>query len=174
MKDTTLRFIILGAILLGLAGFFILRSSDAPSPEGEALRQASEFILQDYMGHEVTLSDFRGKPVIVNAWASWCPFCREELKDFVALQQEFSGKISIIAIDRGEPFEVAARYSDALGVTPYLVFLLDPNDSFYQSIGGFSMPETIFVDADGFIRDHKRGPMPLEEIRRRSERMLEL
>ena len=119
------------------------------------------------------MSDFRGKAVVVNAWASWCPFCAEELVDFAALQEEFGDKIAVIAIDRAEPLETTKNFSDKNGVTDKMIFLLDPGDSFYQSIGGFSMPETIFVDKDGLIRDHKRGPMKLEEMRRRTETILQ-
>jgi hypothetical protein len=52
------------------------------------------------------------------------------------------------------------------------VLLLDPADSFYQSIGGFSMSETVFVDKDGFIREHKRGPMDVQEMRERIQKIL--
>ncbi len=157
----------------GLGSWLALRGRSGPGPAPKAEpRPAPEFALKDYERREVKLSDFRGKVVLVNSWAAWCPFCKEELKDFAAVQEEFGGRIAIIAVDRGEPLEIAKRYSDDLGVSGNLVFLLDPDDSFYKSIGGFSMPETIFVDEDGFIRFHKRGPMSREEIRRRIEDLL--
>lgn len=159
-------------IVAALGGWLVLRDREAAAPPQVERRPAQEFILNDYEGREVKLSDFRGKAVLVNAWAAWCPFCKEELKDFAAVQKEFGDRIAIIAVDRAEPAEAAKKYSDDLGVTDDLVFLLDPDDSFYQSIGGFSMPETVFVDREGFIRHHKRGPMPREEIRRRIEDLL--
>ena len=162
-------------IVIGLGSWVVLRgryTALPPSP-GEP-RRAQEFILKDYEGREVKLSDFRGKVALVNAWASWCPFCKEELKDFAAVKQELGDDVVIIAVDRAETLETAKRYSDALGVGDGVVFLLDPDDSFYQAIGGFSMPETIFVDRDGLIRRHRRGPMQREEIRRRIEDMLGL
>ncbi len=111
---------------------------------------------------------------MINSWAAWCPFCREELKDFSTVQEELRDNVVIIAVDRAEPLAVAKQYTDELGVTGELVLLLDPNDSFYRSIGGFSMPETIFVDANGNIQFHKRGPMPLSEIRLRISKLLEI
>lgn len=135
-------------------------------------RPAPQFTLKDYNGTEVKLSDFAGKPVLVNAWASWCPYCRDELKDFAVVKKEFAerGKeIVILAVNRAESADAARRYSDALGVSSEIIFLLDPDDSFYKGVGGFSMPETIFIDADGKIRQHKRGAMDMLEIRRRIE-----
>lgn len=134
--------------------------------------RAPDFNLQDYNGKTVSLADFAGKPVVINSWAAWCLFCGKELVDFTAAQKEFGDKVVIIAIDRAESREVAKKYSDELGVTNNLIFLLDPSDSFYQSIGGFSMPETIFVDKDGFIREHKRGPMNFQEIKQKIQKLI--
>lgn len=129
------------------------------------LKSAPNFELQDYNGNTVRLSDFANKPLIINSWAAWCPFCKKELVDFASVKKEFGDKIQIIAIDRAESLSRAKKYSDELGVTDDLIFLLDSKDSFYKSIGGFSMPETIFVNSNGDIEFHKRGPMEVEEIR---------
>ncbi|MBI4085057.1 MAG: TlpA family protein disulfide reductase [Candidatus Liptonbacteria bacterium] len=134
-------------------------------PDRQAVEKAPDFSLKDFEGKTVRLADFAGKPLIVNSWAAWCPFCRKELVDFAAAQKEFGNKVVVIAIDRAEAREVAKKYTDELGVTEDIIFLLDPSDSFYQSIGGFSMPETLFVDSDGSVVFHKRGPMDIDEIR---------
>lgn len=118
----------------------------------------------DYEKNEVQLSDFSGKPLVINSWAVWCPFCKKELADFAALQEEFPQDITVIAIDRQESLKKARGYTDELDITEKMLFFLDPTDSFYKSIGGFSMPETIFVDETGTIIVHKRGPMDLEEM----------
>lgn len=169
-----------GLIAVGLAVYGLRAVWNRPPPAwstDEARMSAApapNFALKDYDGNAVTLSQFAGRPVVVNAWAAWCPFCREELKDFAAVQEEFGNRVIIIAIDRAEPLETAQRYTDELGVTGKMIFLLDPSDSFYQSIGGFSMPETIFVDAAGQIVFHKRGPMKVEEIRERIRQTFDL
>lgn len=166
--------IIVGVLIAFIGGFFLLRNWNKSVPLEIKLQSAPEFTLKDYQGQEITLSDFRGKAIIVNVWATWCPFCKEELLDFAALQKEYGDKIAVIAVDRAESLEIAKKYWDELKVTGSMVLLLDPSDSFYQAIGGFSMPETIFVDKNGFIRDHKRGPMKLEEMRRRVNQSFEL
>ncbi|MBI4137691.1 MAG: TlpA family protein disulfide reductase [Candidatus Sungbacteria bacterium] len=162
-------FILLGA---GAALGFGIFSGRAPAPEVREFQSVPQVLLRDYQAREVRLSDFSGKPMLVNAWASWCPYCRDELDDFAAIKKEFArqGKdVVILAVNRAEAPEAAQRYSDALGVSEEIVFLADPDDSFYKAIGGFSMPETVFIDAEGKIRDHRRGAMAYEEIRRRIE-----
>lgn len=169
--------VIIGAVILGvlLVGGIVLLRSRGSSPQ-ETLSQDAGKVLalsfKDYEGNTVTLSQFADKPLVVNSWAAWCPFCREELKDFSAAQKEFGDSVVIIAIDRAEGLQTAKSYSDDLGVTQDLVLLLDPNDSFYRTIGGFSMPETIFINREGNIVDHKRGPMKLPEIKERIQKIL--
>jgi thiol-disulfide isomerase/thioredoxin len=154
--------LVLGALLLRGGSESIESTGDG---EGVTLKQAPSFNLKDYEGNLVSLSDFAGRPVVVNSWAAWCPFCRKELPDFAEVQKEFGDQVVVIAIDRAESLEKAKQYSDELGVTEDLVFLLDPNDSFYADIGGFTMPETIFVDREGLIREHKRGPLTVDDFR---------
>ena len=170
-----LIIVIVSVVVLG-GGAYVLLQGGSPSaqeqnaPQGGG-RELKDLTLQDYEGNSVSLSDFKGTPIVVNAWAAWCPFCVKELPDLVTLQQEFP-EVVVIAIDRAESLERVKSYTDDLGITEDLVFLLDPADSFYKSIGGFSMPETVFVDKEGIIQDHKRGPMDVEEMKRRLETIL--
>lgn len=182
MKKTYAIVIIVAIVIIG--GLIISRtgrnpasapaglSTAAPAGQDAAAEKAPDFSLKDYSGKTVSLADFAGKPVVINSWASWCPFCRQELPDLVKAQKEFGDKITIVAIDRQESLGVAKGYTDQQGTTNDLIFLLDSSDSFYQSIGGFSMPETIFVDKNGNIIDHKRGPMDVEEIRQKISKIL--
>ena len=169
---TTIIFIVI-AVVASIV-FFSFNSSD-----NKSLTSKSDFdrfantTLIDYEGEAVSLEDFRGKPLVINSWAVWCPFCREELPDFAELQKEFGEQVIVIAVDRQEPLAKAKGYTDELGITDDMLFLLDSSDSFYKSIGGFSMPETIFVDSDGKIVVHKRGPMELEEMREHVNKIIE-
>lgn len=127
---------------------------------------------KNYNGDTIKLVDFLGRPLVINTWASWCTFCKRELLDFATVQREFGDKIVIIAVNRSETKETAKKYSDELGVTDDLIFLLDPTDSFYQSIGGFSMPETIFIDKNGNIIEHKRGIIDIQEMRQKIQKII--
>ncbi len=173
-------YIVIVLVAIAAAGVLFFAPSDhrnmQPGPAASESKNTTEqfagFSLKDYSRKVITSDEFKGKPLVINTWASWCPFCKQELPDFVTVQKEFGDKVIIIAIDRGESSAVAKKYSDQLDVTNNLVFLLDPSDSFYRSIGGFSMPETIFMDKNGTIIDHKRGPMDINEIRQRITKLL--
>ncbi len=169
-----LMIAVIGVVVLGENRNQEVSSSTSEQTQSPTLGKAPNFSLKDSNGNTVNLADFEGKSIIVNSWAVWCPFCVKELEDFAKLQQEFGAKITIIPIDRAESLELTKSYTDDLGVTDDLIFLLDPSDSFYRSIGGFSMPETIFVDGEGNILFHKRGPMTFEEMKQKVEKLFNL
>ncbi|MEX1997534.1 MAG: TlpA disulfide reductase family protein [Candidatus Andersenbacteria bacterium] len=175
MQSKTTLSITAVAIVIIVAGVVWLSAQNMSQEEvnKSAGTQIPAVSLTDYEGNEVSLGDFSDKPLVINSWAVWCPFCVDELPDFVMVQKEFEDQVTFIAIDRAEPRDAAKEFTDGLGITDDLVFLLDPRDSFYQAIGGFSMPETLFVNADGTIHFHKRGPMPVEEIRQRTQELIQ-
>ena len=139
----------------------------------EGLDRIPEFSLPDFSGNNVSLASLAGKNLVINSWAIWCPFCVDELPDFVSAQKEFGDRVLIIPIDRAESTKRQKDFLAGLGIdTNDLLFLTDKGDRFYRDIGGFSMPETLFVNEDGFIVEHKRGTMNLEEIRRKINNLL--
>lgn len=148
--------------------YFFGRSSLSSKSSPNAL---PSFALEDYEGNIVRSTDFTDKPLVLNAWAGWCPFCVQELPDFAKAQEEFKDQVVIVAINRAEKAGVAKSFTDGLKVTDKLIFLLDPDDSFYRSIGGFSMPETLFIDKSGNIVEHKRGPLTQDEIRAKVQKI---
>lgn len=190
-KDTV-KYIIITVgvfILIVLAWFFVpsrpieessfvCKKSETPQVDMNAasspipLENIIKGTFRDFSGNAVNILDFVGTPLVINSWAVWCPFCRKELPDFAQVQQDLDSEVRIIAIDRQEPLQTVKTYIDELGVNNDLLFLLDENDSFYRSIGGFSMPETLFVNKEGNIVFHKRGPMDAEEICRRTQALL--
>ena len=108
-----LPIIIIVAAVIG--GIFLVSSKEDPSERQAESEQASgifELTFEDYEGNIVSLADFKGKPLVVNAWAAWCPFCVNELPDFATLQKEFKDDIVVIAVDRNESHEQTKSYSD--------------------------------------------------------------
>ena len=172
MNSKILIIGIIGIVVLSAIVFFVPKGGDGTPLSGVNVDAMFALSFQDSEGKSVSLADFKGKPLVVNSWAVWCPFCRKELSDFSAAQRELGDTVVIIAIDRAESLATTKKYTDEIGVTDSLVFWLDSKDTFYQAIGGFSMPETIFIDKDGVIQDHKRGPMEKEEIIQRIQAIL--
>lgn len=157
---------------------FVCAKDGTPPPEMNAgpspipLENVLKGTFTDFSGNTVDMLDFVGTPLVLNSWAVWCPFCRKELPDFAQVQRDLGSDVKIVAIDRQEPLQTVKSYTDELDVTNDLLFLLDEEDSFYRSIGGFSMPETLFINREGDIVFHKRGPMDVEEICRRTQALL--
>lgn len=173
------RYLIGGLIVVALVGLGIVglgRKPPPTPPESKNNQTIERFVdaeFKSYDGELVTLRQFAGKSLVINAWASWCPFCVDELPDFAGVQEEFGNQVAIIAINRAEGRDAAKEFSDAYEVSDDMVFLLDPADSFYRAIGGFSMPETIFVNRNGEITEHVRGPMKVETIRDKVKKLVE-
>ncbi|MBI3335327.1 MAG: TlpA family protein disulfide reductase, partial [Candidatus Portnoybacteria bacterium] len=90
--------ITIGILIVGSVGWLAIpnrntsnesnRQTQSP-PDRQVGEKAPNFALQDYNGKTVELADLKGKPLVINSWAAWCPFCRKELADFAAAQKEF-------------------------------------------------------------------------------------
>lgn len=126
----------------------------------------------DLEGNAVTLNTYKGKPLIINSWASWMPFSRDELTLLSELKNQQGDTLQIIAINRMEDREVIKSYINTFGIEQNIVFLVDQSDNFYKAIGGFAMPETIFYKKDGTITVHKRGVLTKEELEQNAEFIL--
>lgn len=174
-RQKTTLIILAVATLLGVVGYQVWQKSQftvEKKPTG--FDRTLNLAFQDYSGQERVLANHLADgPIVINAWATWCPFCTKELGDFAAVQDRFKGKVTFIAINRGESVATAKNFTDKTGVTNRMVFLMDPNDNFYKEIGGFSMPETLFITKSGSILEHKRGPLTEEEIMQKTKQLVE-
>ena len=174
------RALLLAGALIALGAawggwhFFHRSSADSAEPQQRQDSFLPARTLKDEQGTEVKLSDFAGGPVIILSWASWCPFCQEDLAFVGVMAKEFSGKAVFIVIDRQESPESVLAIRKRVRVPDNAIFLFDPDDGFYQAIKGFSMPEMVFVDRRGLIRFRRRGPTRYEEMRRRVEDLIAL
>ena len=122
---------------------------DVPAQEGAA---APDFTLSDLSGKQVQLSSLKGKVVLVNFWATWCPPCREEIPSMVKLNQIMQGRnyqMLAISIDEGGK-QAVQEFFRQNGVT--LPVLLDTDGSVSRRYGTTGVPETFIVDGKGTIR----------------------
>ena len=120
-------------------------------------KTAPDFELESLDGKKVKLSDYRGKRVILNFWASWCPPCREEMPEFQRIYTENSEKLVIIGVNLQESRENAESFVKKLGIT--FPILLDPNAQIKDMYNVFTQPVTYFIDSNGKIIDKKFGPL---------------
>jgi cytochrome c biogenesis protein CcmG, thiol:disulfide interchange protein DsbE len=120
---------------------------------------APDFTLQTLDGQTVTLSQLRGKPVIVNFWASWCVPCREEFPLLVSAYQQYSGQgLQIVGVVHDDGPQTATDFAKQYGATWPLV--LDPNEVAWNAYNGSLVPVSYYIDRDGVIRAVSYGPPP--------------
>jgi peroxiredoxin len=147
------RAILLVVFVVTLCG---CAKEEKPAREGNP---APEFTLKNLAGQEVKLADLRGKVVLVNFWATWCPPCREEIPSMERLNRAMAGKpfqMLAISIDEGGKEAVESLFKKA-GVT--LPTLLDPDQKTGKRYGITGVPETFIVDKKGVILKKVVGPL---------------
>lgn len=111
---------------------------------------APDFTVYDGAGNAVKLSDFRGKPVVINFWASWCGPCRSELPDFDAACRELSGEVQFLMVNMTggrETRESADALIQAEGYSFPVYYDLDQDAAI--TYGVYSLPITLFLDKEG-------------------------
>lgn len=124
-----------------------------------------EFSLKDLDGNTVVLSQFIGRPLLINFWATWCGPCRIEMPELQSVFEEYgdSEDFLILALDQDESAEDVAAYFDELGLT--FQPLLDEGNQTAKSYGlQGTLPASIFVDPDGEVTVVHRGVMTRGQI----------
>lgn len=125
---------------------------------------ALNFKLKDLNGKEVSLSDFKGKKVFLNFWASWCPPCKAEMPDIEKLyQQTKDSDLVILAVNLGEDNATAKSFIDNNNYT--FSVLLDSNQSIGNQYSIVAIPTSFFIDKEGNIVSTIKGGMTLEQMK---------
>jgi len=159
---------LIAALVVGGAFFFYFQNSTAEvSAEvgTEVGMQAPDFTLQNMNEQEVSLSDYKGKKVFLNFWASWCPPCRQEMPDMQKLHEEYGEELVILAVNIGEGKSTAANFMMQNDLN--FPVLLDTDKSTAQDYLVRGIPSSYFLDEDGIIINKVVGALSYE-------RMLEL
>ena len=132
---------------------------------------AADFALVDARGNTVRLSDYRGKVVILDFWATWCGPCRMEIPGFVALQTRYKGQgVEVIGVSVDDSWAPVRQFIQAQNIN-YTVVLGDRNvASTYGNIEG--IPTTFVIDKDGVIRARHVGYAPPEFFTEKVESLL--
>jgi thiol-disulfide isomerase/thioredoxin len=131
---------------------------------------APNFELSDTSGRRHRLSDFQGKVVYLNFWATWCTPCEAEMPDIFQLLQGNQETLVTIAVNRREPL---SRVQAFLGNLPrndgrtgvsFTVAGMDPSDTLYDEYRGLGMPLSVFIDASGVITFVRNGRISLQQM----------
>lgn len=128
--------------------------------EGEL---APDFALLSADGERIALSDFRGKTVVLNFWATWCPPCRAEMPELQAAWEERGadggddGDLVVFAVDFDETASEVNGFVDEFGLT--FPVALDGGGAVAEHYGVRGLPATFFIDAEGVLRSKNLGPV---------------
>ena len=144
-----------GAVSLGLLALFFYGLFFASDPQEipSALigTQAQDFTTTTFAGETLTLSQFRGKPVVLNFWASWCVACRQEARLMEAYHQRYTTQGAVfIGIAINDEREASLGFIRRYGKT-YLLAPDDATGNISLNYGVTAVPETFFINEQGKI-----------------------
>lgn len=121
--------------------------------------QAPDFTLTDINGKTVKLSDLRGKKIVINFWASWCPPCRAEMPDLVKKSEIYKDKVVFLGVNltntEGGDLESVRNFLQEFNVKYQI--LLDKNGDVAKLYQAIAIPTTVTVDSNGIIVDRFSG-----------------
>ena len=179
-KYKTVLILLIFVLIMGVASFGYKILSDKYSPQSqlqfqnEKLEAAPDFSVTDVNGKEVKLSDFKGKPVVLNFWATWCGPCKIELPGFDALNTEYKDKVQFMMINlvdgARETVEGSKKFVEENGYSFPLFF--DVTGEAATAYGTYSIPVTVLVDADGNIVKTRVGTIDESLLRKYIEELL--
>ncbi len=145
-------------ILIVLGSIVTACQSEAP----EVGKRAPDFQLNTLDGQSVALSDLKGKPVLVNFWATWCDPCRGEMPYLQQVYDEWRGEeLILLAINIAESPSQVAEFMQSQGLS--FPVLLDSEADTAQRYNIRYIPTTFFIDKEGIIQGIKLGPFRSKE-----------
>jgi peroxiredoxin len=172
-RDPVVLIVVAMVVSVLLVFGFNLARRNTQSPEAKAASRlqgqpAHDFALQSLEGKTVHLSDFRGKAVLLNFWATWCEPCKLEMPWFVDLQKQYGAQgfqVVGVAMDDADVEDIAKFAKDMKVDYPILVGKESARDAIGNDYGGVPfLPETFFISRDGKVSDKVLGLRSRTEI----------
>jgi cytochrome c biogenesis protein CcmG/thiol:disulfide interchange protein DsbE len=133
----------------------------AAKPADQAARAFTVTAL-GHPGQRVSLSQYAGRPVILNFWASWCEPCQQETPLLARWYKQHDGHVALLGLDENDSAAAALAFAQAKGVTYPLGF--DPNTIVASDYDVAALPQTFFLDARHRVVDHVAGALTQAEL----------
>jgi len=148
-------------ILLALC---LAACGDYEAPAGSVGGEAPEYAAVSLEGDSVALASFRGSPVLLNVWATWCAPCRKEMPDLQRLHERYEARgLRVVGVSIDAPGADAAVHDflAEFGIT--YTILRDPEDRISSLLQSPGVPVTLLIDAGGIVRWRHLGPVTSED-----------
>jgi len=162
--------VIVGASVLydNLSSGMEIGLATTPAETEEQASAAPDFTVYDVDGNAYKLSDFRGKPVILNFWASWCGPCKMEMPDLEKAYQEYGDQIQFMMVDLAdgsqETVEKASAFIKEQGYTFPVFYDTDMEGAYAYGVTG--IPVTYFINAEGVFEAYYQSAMSAEVLQK--------
>ncbi len=141
----------------------------AAAPGARLGAPAPDFAVPATTGGVLGLAEFRGRPVVLNFWATWCPPCRTEMPEFERFQREQGARVVVLGIDMQEDPAVVGAFLRQYGISYRIGLDGDGRVSTLYAVTG--LPTTVFVDSAGVVRDRVVGPLTYDGLVQRARRL---
>lgn len=153
------------ALLIAVfAPLFVSKAPGRAGPGGLAGQTAPVFSLLDDRGAPVSLPQYRGRIVVMNLWASWCPPCREEMPDLQRLSDTYSARgLAIVGVNEGESAQRARAFAAALHIR--FPIWLDTAEQYGRTYAALGLPTTVIVDRNGTVVRGFDGALTFEQMK---------
>ena len=142
-------------------------NANSEKAESQELVMAPDFTVYVADGNEVSLSDFIGKPTVVNFWASWCGPCQMEMPDFDEMYKELGDEVNFFMVNMTdgsrETVEAAKKFIEDSGYSFPIYFDTDLDAA--MTYGVNSLPSTYFIDAEGHAIARGQGAIDAETLK---------
>ena len=151
-------------IFITIAGAALIAASAYLSLSGPRKGDlASDYSLVDTNGFQVTLSEYRGHPVVVQFWASWCGQCMAEIPQLNEFAKVYSAMgLKVLAISTDDPSDSELVRAIAKNILPNVTVLFDENAKIADAYSSFYLPDTFIIDKNGKIYDRFEGTAGLD------------
>ena len=150
-------------VALAAIGWVVLSGSDGGAEVDDATPAIADLAFLTEDGTEATLADYRGEPLVVNFFASWCAPCRAEMPDFSQVDTEADGAVRFLGISHDLDESTWRSFITEVDVSFETAF--QPEQEIWESLGLFGMPSTAFVTSDGEVVHTWSGVMDAETLR---------
>ena len=138
-----------GVLLAAVGGLLVTR--------GGGRRLAPDFEAPDLAGHTIRLSGLRGRVVLLNLWATWCPPCREEMPSMQEVYTKLRDRgLVLLAVSEDEERDTVPHFVEEMKLS--FPVLLDPQHEVGDRYGVWGYPETFVIDRNGFVVERVIGP----------------